>query len=199
MIVVLNSKPLDVIALPLVSLFFKRNSQVSTIPLCSSAKSLLYRVLPSVCVRCWSLFGISFQLLHVLRTVRYTIRCVCFCKQLCSIDRLIDRSVFGFGAYHLRSHRHFCSHSTSRIISVCFVVVAVVLFSFGWKWEIIFIHDLEFFHNGMVISIWKKLLCSDAYVSLRVCVYFIASWSSNTLCTFEFVSCCVLIFRFAWK
>lgn len=151
------------------------HSQDSTIPFCSSAKSLLYRVLPSVCVRmrCWSLFGISFLLLHTIRTVRYTIRCVCFCKQLRSIDWLIDRSiacslarsVFGFGAYHLRSHRHFCSHSTSHHQSLF-----CCCFSFGWKWEIVFVHDLEFFHNGIAISL-RKSFC----MAMRMCMYFIAS------------------------
>lgn len=180
---ILNS--IDVIALPLClnSSFipFKAQLKVSTIPFCSSIKSLLYRVCALLLYLAFLFY--FFIKLHAL----YSIHGVCFYKQLCSIDRSIDRMIciwfwrLPFTIY-IVTFAHTLHWNHQRFF--------ICILSWMKMRENIFVHDLEFFHNGITITIWKSFC-----VVMRVCILSLV----NTLCTFEFISCCVLSFRFAWN
>lgn len=106
---------------------FKAQLKVSTVPFCSSIKSLLYRVCALLLYLAFLFY--FFIKLHAL----YYVHGVCFCKQLCSIDRSIDRMIciwfwrLPFTIYIVTfAHTLHWKHQS------------FFLFSRGWKWEKIF-------------------------------------------------------------
>lgn len=161
------------LSLPLLHLSIQSALKVSTIAFCSSIKSLLYRVLVLYGALLLHLaFLLYFFELHAL----YYKHCACFCKQLCSFDRSIERSVciwfwrlpFTIG---IVTFAHTLYISTLKSAE-CFFR----LFSLGWKWEKMVLSMIWNFSIMELLFPFEKLLCSHAcvYLCVYLCVYVIA-------------------------